>query len=293
MTEVEKICSYFERNSQLRVLFIFDNRMLADTLKDVDWEQLGYRYVVFNGSWFKTKYNIYHEWANDKIILLFPNRITPLGNYDAMKKFPLLDVLVANMEYKPTSHEQFMQEYGIPIQFAEYVSKHVSKLDQVQVKRVLQNYYNADAFNTDIANRGLLSVALGQDHLLDWIEIIVRTILEGKYNASRVDKKDQATNYWWGMISGAVDITLNDDLPAGTRQMIEVLRQSIISGEFNPFDGELRSQNGLIRRAGDKPLSSMDVITMNWLNENIIGEIPAADVLNDEARATVSVSGVK
>ena len=124
-------------------------------------------------------------------------------------------------------------------------------------------------------------------------EIIVRTILEGKYNASRVDKKDQATNYWWGMISGAVDITLNDALPAGTRQMIEVLRQSIISGEFNPFDGELRSQNGLIRRAGDKPLSSMDVITMNWLNENIIGEIPAADVLNDEARATVSVSGVK
>ena len=184
MTEVEKICSYFERNSQLRVLFIFDNRMLADTLKDVDWEQLGYRYVVFNGSWFKTKYNIYHEWANDKIILLFPNRITPLGNYDAMKKFPLLDVLVANMEYKPTSHEQFMQEYGIPIQFAEYVSKHVSKLDQVQVKRVLQNYYNADAFNTDIANRGLLSVALGQDHLLDWIEIIVRTIIVSNSNRS-------------------------------------------------------------------------------------------------------------
>ena len=176
MTETEKIYSYFERNSSLRVLFIFDDRMLADTLKDVDWGP-DYHYEVFNGSWFKTKYNIYHEWADKKVILLFPGKITPMGNPSEMKKFPLLDVLVANMEYKPTSHEQFMQEYGIPMQFAEYVAKHVAKLDQVQVKKVLQSYYNAEAFNTDVANRGLLSVALGQDHLLDWIEIIVRTVI--------------------------------------------------------------------------------------------------------------------
>ena len=124
-------------------------------------------------------------------------------------------------------------------------------------------------------------------------EIIVKTILEGNYHASRVDRKDQATNYWWGMISGAVDIKLSDKLPAGTKQMISVLRSSIMSGVFNPFDGELISQNGIVRKENDPPLSSMDVITMNWLNENIIGEIPDADALNDEARATVSVSGVK
>ena len=124
-------------------------------------------------------------------------------------------------------------------------------------------------------------------------EIIVKTILEGNYHASRVDRKDQATNYWWGMISGAVDIKLSDKLPAGTKQMISVLRSSIMSGVFNPFDGELISQNGIVRKENDPPLSSMDVITMNWLNENIIGEIPDADALNDEAQATVSVSGVK
>ena len=36
----------------------------------------------------------------------------------------------------------------------------------------------------------------------------------------------------------------------------------------------------------------MDVITMDWLNENIIGEIPAKETLNDEAKETVTVSGV-
>ena len=37
----------------------------------------------------------------------------------------------------------------------------------------------------------------------------------------------------------------------------------------------------------------MDVITMNWLNENVIGEIPKIDALDDEAKATVKYSGVE
>jgi hypothetical protein len=32
---------------------------------------------------------------------------------------------------------------------------------------------------------------------------------------------------------------------------------------------------------------------MNWLNENIIGEIPEDRTLTDEGRRTVKVSGVK
>ena len=37
----------------------------------------------------------------------------------------------------------------------------------------------------------------------------------------------------------------------------------------------------------------MDVITMDWLNENVIGEIPRIDALDDEAKATVKYSGVE
>ncbi len=124
-------------------------------------------------------------------------------------------------------------------------------------------------------------------------EIIVKTIIEGTYHARLVDKKDQATNYWWGMISGVVDIELAEDLSPYTKQLVGILRRDIINGIMNPFDGELRSQDGLVRRADDEPLSSMDVITMNWLCENIIGEIPPDEALTDQGRATVSVSGVK
>jgi hypothetical protein len=123
-------------------------------------------------------------------------------------------------------------------------------------------------------------------------EIIARTIIEGTYSSSVVDKKDRATNYWWGMISGVVDIELSDAVSPYTRKLVEILRRDIISANFNPFDGELRSQEGVVRREEDEPLTSMDVITMDWLNENIIGEIPEIDALVDEAKATVKYSGV-
>lgn len=123
-------------------------------------------------------------------------------------------------------------------------------------------------------------------------EIIIRTIIDGTYNSNVVDKKDRATNYWWGMISGVVDIELSGAISPYTRQLVEILRRDIIDGNLNPFDGELRSQEGLVRRADDAPLTSMQVITMDWLCENIEGEIPKVDSLIDEAKAAVKYSGV-
>lgn len=124
-------------------------------------------------------------------------------------------------------------------------------------------------------------------------EIIVKTILEGTYHASRMDQKDRATNYWWGMISGVVDIELSDELSIYTKQLVHTLRDGIINGRINPFNGELRSHEGVIRKQNDRELSSLEIIEMDWLCENIIGEIPKMDALTEDAKITVKVSGVE
>ena len=124
-------------------------------------------------------------------------------------------------------------------------------------------------------------------------EIIVKTILDGKYNAGHMDAKDRATNYWWGMASGVIDIELPDALPVYTRQLAMALRADMINGTFSPFNGELRSQDGVVRTENNSGLSSLDIIEMDWLCENVIGEIPGIDVLEDEAKTTVKVSGVQ
>ena len=124
-------------------------------------------------------------------------------------------------------------------------------------------------------------------------EIIIRTIFSGTYNARLVNRKNQATNYWWGMQSGVIGLETDKNLSHYTRQLVDVLGKGIATSAFGPFDGELRSQTGIVRKESDPPLSSKDIITMDWLNENIVGEIPDMDELNEEAKATVSVSGVK
>ena len=124
-------------------------------------------------------------------------------------------------------------------------------------------------------------------------EIIVKTILEGTYNAGSMDIKDRATNYWWGMISGVVDIELSDELPLYTRQLVKALRSDIIHGSFNPFDGELRSQEGVVRKQGDRGLSSLEVIEVDWLWGHKVGEVTVNVTLTGGATGAVLARGVE
>ena len=48
----------------------------------------------------------------------------------------------------------------------------------------------------------------------------------------------------------------------------------------------------MIKGADDPRLTAEQMITMDWLNDNVIGSVPKYERLNDEAREAVSVSGV-
>ena len=124
-------------------------------------------------------------------------------------------------------------------------------------------------------------------------ENLIKTVIDGTYNADAVDKKDMATNYWWGMISGATDIELADDLPSYTKELVLTMKRDIIDGRFNPFNGRLVSNEGVIREESDPALGSLDIIKMDWLNENIEGEIPRIDTLEDDVKAVVKYNGLE
>ena len=65
----DKIYQYFERDPELKVLFIFNNEFLAAELAGLEW-RTGYRYVDFKGDWFTVKYNLDNDWQYDKVILM-------------------------------------------------------------------------------------------------------------------------------------------------------------------------------------------------------------------------------
>ena len=73
--------------------------------------------------------------------------------------------------------------------------------------------------------------------------------------------------------------------------MIELLSKTIRSGDFNPFSGVIYSQDKTIRNGENQTLAPDDIITMDWLSDNIIGEIPVIDALEDKAKPVAIQQG--
>jgi basic membrane lipoprotein Med (substrate-binding protein (PBP1-ABC) superfamily) len=125
-----------------------------------------------------------------------------------------------------------------------------------------------------------------------YYERIAHDILDGYWDMSSKREADHACNEWWGLSAGVIDIHLSEKLSYYSRKMIDLLRNSLVKGELDPFQGELHSQNGLIQKAGSPRLSSRELIVMDWLNDNIIGEIPTYDQLNEMTQKQLEDDGV-
>jgi len=121
---------------------------------------------------------------------------------------------------------------------------------------------------------------------------IIQSILDGTYNEREKTDKTQPLNYWFGIRTGAVDVIFSDELPYYSRKMIRLLRQAVIDGTADPFRGELHSQTRQISEEGAHTLSYEEIIGMDWLNDNIIGEIPRASEMRDSIQKTLMTSGV-
>ena len=186
MAVIDNIYKYFERNERLRVLFIFDPMLsLKVELDGVEWQE-GYRFVEFQSNWFATKYALENEWAKDKVVLHF--QMPSPENHEARLKFPLMDLLVANTEYKSENHEAFMQQNCIDVSHREFVRRHIAELQLEKFNRILKDYYG-EAFSTDLGYRGLISGYMGDKKLLGWNEIILRLFIFAHNNEEAASKK--------------------------------------------------------------------------------------------------------
>ena len=134
----------------------------------------------------------------------------------------------------------------------------------------------------------IINLAMPVWHWGKLYEKLIRSILNGTW---KNETSDKAINYWWGMSAGVVDVIYSQNLPVGTRRLVELLRQTIINGNFNPFSGILYAQNGIIHNSEEREISPEEIATMDWLLENVIGEIPKFSELTEDAQALVRLQG--
>ena len=163
--------------------------------------------------------------------------------------------------------------------------------------RVISNRDTPDAdriytdYGTYFYNEEGKAVALGSP-VWKWgrfYEQVINAIADGSWDQGR---SKQAVNYWWGMKTGVIDVSLTEELPEGMRCLAQMLHKGLIEGRIDPFLRLVTDQEGILRCDGATPLTPDELIHMDWLCENVVGHIPTLQEVIPASRATVQLLGV-
>lgn len=137
-----------------------------------------------------------------------------------------------------------------------------------------------------------VNLAMPVWHWGKFYEQMIRRLMKGSWQDDEISDKTRGLNYWWGMSAGVIEVICSKHLPIGTARLIDLLKNTISSGNFNPFEGVLYSQEGIVNRDPAMELSPEEIITMDWLAENVIGRIPKMEDLVDQAKPVVTMQGL-
>lgn len=123
-------------------------------------------------------------------------------------------------------------------------------------------------------------------------EKLIESILTGAMQNDEKINVDKALNYWWGLSAGVVDLICSEKIPAGTIRLVNIIKEMMINNEFKPFQGNITSKAGTEKNEKGEDMLPEDIMLMNWLVDNIEGEIPELEALKDEAKGIVVLKGV-
>ena len=103
-------------------------------------------------------------------------------------------------------------------------------------------------------------------------EFVIRSIFSGGWK--REKGVSTALNYWLGMDSGVIGVEYSDRLPEGLRQMAKLLEKGLRECTLDPFLRKIIAQDGTLKNDGTHRFTPEQLLRMDWLCENVVGEIP-------------------
>ena len=127
--------------------------------------------------------------------------------------------------------------------------------------------------------------------LWQWGTYYERLLRQIRDRSEQTEYKEsgKALNYYWGLSAGVVDLRCTDNVPPATQKLAWLLMDSIRTGICDPFRGPIFTQNGYAPR---EDWTMAQIIGIDELVENVIGEIPNYDAISDIAKSTVDQVGV-
>ena len=94
------------------------------------------------------------------------------------------------------------------------------------------------------------------------------------------------------MDSGVIGINLSDKLPEGVRQLAKLLRKAMAESAVDPFRRRIVAQDGTVKNDGSRTYTPDQILHMDWLCGNVIGQIPPFEEILPASQRMVRELGV-
>lgn len=84
------------------------------------------------------------------------------------------------------------------------------------------------------------------------------------------ESDNETERFWGGINTGIVDIaTLRENINPHLKNIINSLRESLITKKFSPFIGPLYSKNGDLKLHINEEINDKDLVNMDWFVDNV------------------------
>lgn len=192
----EKVEGYFERFTELRILFFFDEaRDHEEEVKGLELKDIHIEY--WENNHFTLKCKLIDDLSSTKVLLYLPIK-QPTTKND-FQNFPLMGLLLANKELQLDNVGVFVEEHQLQNRHKTLVSKYIKELKYAGVQEVCKPILNASNFEEPVLQRALMSSFLNFKSIEHWTILVGKLLILSNANESkelqRITKKLKDLNF--------------------------------------------------------------------------------------------------
>lgn len=122
-----------------------------------------------------------------------------------------------------------------------------------------------NAISQDVAPNAVLTAPIWNWH------VYYKETVENAYNGEW-----ETHAYWGGLADGVMDLApFGDMVPENVQNEVNAAKAEIAAGDFHPFTGPIRDQDGNVRVENGETMSDEALLSFDWLVEGVVGNIPS------------------
>ena len=221
----EKIKDYFQRFSDLRILFFFDEgQEYLEEVKGLDLSDIHIEY--WQNTPFSLKVKLLGELKDQKVVLYIP--MAHPNNQDAYHNFPLMGLLLANKELQLDNVGGFMEDYGLQRHQKALVSKYMKELKYTGVQDVCKPILNAASFTEPALQKGLVSSFLKFKSIESWpilvAKLVTLSLPKEAATLQKVSKKISDLNFEEEVVRHIQEVTGHSIQKINQESLLQVAR---------------------------------------------------------------------